>query len=155
MPIYVCMYKIVWTQHICTYINGHYSPSVRITAEFPTPLIFCAFIFYVSGGTYSLTSTPNNRIFEKLFHGRFICSLSFCQKSVKRKCACKLLYTLYRNSSLSVQMFFFCKFICLFIVINSLITSIPIDSNPNFFIQFSLICPYNRTFYSSPIKHIF
>ena len=35
--------------------------------------------------TYSLTSTPNDRFFEKLFHGRFIYSQSYCQKSAERK----------------------------------------------------------------------
>ena len=28
-----------------------------------------ALISYVSGATYSLKSTPNDRLFEKLFHG--------------------------------------------------------------------------------------
>ena len=36
-------------------------------------------------GTYSLTSTPSDRFFEKLFHCRFIYSQSFCQKSAERK----------------------------------------------------------------------
>ena len=39
----------------------------------------------MSGGTYSLTSTLNDRFFEKLFHGRFIYSQSFCQKSAERE----------------------------------------------------------------------
>ena len=42
--------------------------------------MLCALILYVSGGTYSLTSTL---IFEKLF-GRFIYSQSFCRKSAER-----------------------------------------------------------------------
>ena len=37
-------------------------------------------ILYISGGTYSLKSTLNDRFFEKLFY-----SQSFCQKSVERK----------------------------------------------------------------------
>ena len=45
----------------------------------------CVLILYESDGTYSLMSTPNNRFLEKLFHGRFIYSQSFCQKSAGRK----------------------------------------------------------------------
>ena len=38
------------------------------------------------GGTYSLKSTPNDRFFFlKTFHGNFIYSQSFCQKSAERK----------------------------------------------------------------------
>ena len=36
-------------------------PSVRITADLLTLLMSCALILYVSGGLYSLTSTPNVR----------------------------------------------------------------------------------------------
>ena len=43
-----------------TYIYT-YSPSVRVTAQFLTLLMLCLLIVYVSAGTYSLTSTPNNR----------------------------------------------------------------------------------------------
>ena len=43
-----------------------------------------ALILYVSGVGPSLTSTPNE-IFEKIFHGRFIYSQSFCHKSAERK----------------------------------------------------------------------
>ena len=42
-------------------------------------------ILYISGGTYSLKSTPNDRFFEKLFMAIFIDSQSFCQKSAERK----------------------------------------------------------------------
>ena len=34
--------------------------------------MLCVLILYISGGTYSLKSTPNDRFFEKLFHGNFI-----------------------------------------------------------------------------------
>ena len=40
---------------------------------------------YVIVRTYSLTLTPNNRFFKKLFHGRFIYSQSFYQRSAERK----------------------------------------------------------------------
>ena len=32
-----------------------------------TPLMLCVLILYISGRTYSLKSTPNDRFFEKLF----------------------------------------------------------------------------------------
>ena len=55
------------------------------TSQFLTPLMLCVLILYMSGGTYSLKSTPNDRFFEKLFHGHFIYSQSFCQKSAEGK----------------------------------------------------------------------
>ena len=39
--------------------------------------MLCVLIIYISGGTYSLKSTPNDKFFEKL--------TSFCQKSAERK----------------------------------------------------------------------
>ena len=35
--------------------------------QFLVPLMLCVFILYISGRTYSLKSTPNDRYFEKLF----------------------------------------------------------------------------------------
>ena len=40
---------------------------------------------YVSGGTYSLTSSVNDRFLEKLFMAISFYSQSFCQKSAERK----------------------------------------------------------------------
>ena len=42
--------------------------------------MLCALVLYMSGGNYSLKS-----IFEKLFHGNFIYTQSFCKKSAERK----------------------------------------------------------------------
>ena len=43
-------------QHsIHTYIIGHYNPSLRI---------ICVLILYISGGTYSLKSSKNDKFFE-------------------------------------------------------------------------------------------
>ena len=74
------------TRILLIYIIGHYNLSVRITAQLLTQLMLCALILYVSGGTFNLTSTPNNKFFEELLHGSFICSQSSCQKSDERKC---------------------------------------------------------------------
>ena len=46
--------------------------------------MLCASILYISGGNYCLTSTPNHRIFEKLFRGRLIYFQSFQQKSAEK-----------------------------------------------------------------------
>ena len=45
----------------------------------------CVLILEISGGTYSLTSTPKDRFFENSFLAIFIYSQSFYQKSAKRK----------------------------------------------------------------------
>ena len=48
--------------------------------------MLCALILYVSGATYCLTSTPNDRFFFwETFHGNFIYSPTFRQKSAERK----------------------------------------------------------------------
>ena len=46
--------------------------------------MLCMLISYISGGTYSLKSTPNDR-FEKRFKANLFDSQSFCQKSAERK----------------------------------------------------------------------
>ena len=51
-----------------TYVIGRYNPSVRfIDLVSHTTYIVCVLILYISGGTYSLKLTPNDRCFEKLF----------------------------------------------------------------------------------------
>ena len=50
------------------YIIGHYNPSVRIiNLVSHTTYVVCVIFLYISGGTYSLKSIPNDRFFEKLF----------------------------------------------------------------------------------------
>ena len=64
---YICTY-------IHTYIIGHYKSSVRIMDLVSyNPYVVCVnFIHtYLSGGNYSLKSTPNDRFFE-ILHGNFI-----------------------------------------------------------------------------------
>ena len=53
--------------NIHTYIIGHYNPSVRITGQLQIPPSFCSIILYMSGVTYSLTLTPNDRFLRKFF----------------------------------------------------------------------------------------
>ena len=47
--------------------------------------MLCVLILYISGGTYSLKTTSNDRFFEKLFMAILFYSQSFCQKSAERK----------------------------------------------------------------------
>ena len=84
IPYIMASYKSFTHTYIHTFI-GHYNTSVRITAWLFTPLMSCVLILYISGGTYSLKSTPNDRLFGETFHGNFIYSASFCQKSAERK----------------------------------------------------------------------
>ena len=46
--------------------------------------MLCVLILYISGGTYSLKSTPNDRFFEKLFMA-ILFTQNFCLKSAERK----------------------------------------------------------------------
>ena len=62
--------------YIHTYIIDHYNTSVRMS---------CASILYVSGGTYTQTSTPNDKFLRNYFHATFIYSQSLCQKPAERK----------------------------------------------------------------------
>ena len=50
-----------------------------------TPLMLCALILYVSGGTYNLKCIPNNRFLRNFFMACLFYSQIFCQKSTKRK----------------------------------------------------------------------
>ena len=47
--------------------------------------MLCVLILSISGGTYSLKSTPKDRFFEKLYMAVLLYSQSFCQKSAERK----------------------------------------------------------------------
>ena len=49
-----------------------------------TTHVDCVNFLYVSGGTYSFNVDSERQSFEKLFHGMFIYSQSFCKKSAER-----------------------------------------------------------------------
>ena len=66
------------------YIIGHYNPSVRITAQLLTPLMLCVLILYESGGTYSLTSTLNDRFFGNSFTTDLFTLRVFARNSPKK-----------------------------------------------------------------------
>ena len=68
-----------------TYIIGHYNPSVRTIGQVSHTTCVCVLILYINGETYILKSTPNDRLFDKLFMAICIYSQSFCHKSAERK----------------------------------------------------------------------
>ena len=72
-------------QYIHTYIIGLYNPSVRVIDLVSHTTNLCALILYISGGTYSLKSTPNDKFFEKVFMAILFYSQSCGQKSAERK----------------------------------------------------------------------
>ena len=47
--------------------NWSLEPSIRIINLVSHTIMLCVLILCISGGTYSLKSTPNDRFFEKLF----------------------------------------------------------------------------------------
>ena len=53
--------------HCNTYIIGYYNPAARTIDIVSHTSNVCALILYKVGGTNSLTSTQNDRFFEKLF----------------------------------------------------------------------------------------
>ena len=56
------------TDHTFIYIISHCNPSVRIIVLVShTNYVVYVLILYISGETYSLKSTPNDRFFEKHF----------------------------------------------------------------------------------------
>ena len=69
-----------------TYLIGYYNPSVSII-DLVSHTAYVVWVNFIHKwqDLHSLTSTPNDRFFEKLFHGSFIYSHSFCQKSAGRK----------------------------------------------------------------------
>ena len=69
-----------------TYIIGYYNPSIRISdlVSHTTYVVWVNFL-YISNGTYSLKSTPNDIFFEKLSMVILFHSQSFSQTSAARK----------------------------------------------------------------------
>ena len=83
---------ILLSAKVLPYRIGHYNPSVRITTYLLTRLMLCVLILYVSGGTYSLTSTLNDRFLKNFLMAGLFYSQGFCQKSAEKK-APNLVYT--------------------------------------------------------------
>ena len=67
-----------------TYMIDHYNPSVRIIAQLLTPLMMWALILYVSGGTYSLMSTPNDRFVRNFYMAGLLFTLTVFPKNLLR-----------------------------------------------------------------------
>ena len=72
---------VLWAH---TYIIGHYKPLVRIiNLVSHKTYVVCVNFWYISGGTYSLKSTPNDRFFWETFSWQFLFMVfSFLPKNV-------------------------------------------------------------------------
>ena len=58
------VFGVAAASYIRTYIIGHYNPLDRIIDLVShIAYVVCGLILYISGGTYSLKSTPNDRFF--------------------------------------------------------------------------------------------
>ena len=65
---------------LAPYIISHYNPSVRIIDLVSHVTYVMCVVLYIGDETYTLISTP-----KETFHGNFIYSHSFCQKSAERR----------------------------------------------------------------------
>ena len=82
--------------YIHTYIIGQYSPSVRIIDLVShTTYIVCVNFLYISGGAYSLKSTPNDRFFEKLFMAIFYLFSEFLPEICWQEIAEEILFVFH------------------------------------------------------------
>ena len=92
-------------QQLHTHIIGHYKPSVRIIDLVShTTLMLCELILYVSAEDLQFKVASERQIFRESFHGNFIYSPSFCQKSAERKSPTKfLLYFVLMLSGLGLE----------------------------------------------------
>ena len=57
--------------------------------------MLCALILYVSGRTYSLTSTSNNRLLRNFYMAGLFYSLNCCQKSAEKKSPKKYFFSYF------------------------------------------------------------
>ena len=78
--------------NIHTYIIGHYNPSVRIIDLVSHTIYVVCVIFIHKWWDLQLNVDSERQIFKKLFHGTFIYSHSFCQKSAWRESLKKYLF---------------------------------------------------------------
>ena len=65
--------------------------------------MLCALILYMSGETYSLKSTTNDRFFDKLFMAILFTLRVFCQKSAERKSLKKYFFYFVLMSNLGLE----------------------------------------------------
>ena len=102
------LYLSVPSSLIHTYIIGYYNPSVRIiNLVSQTTYVICVnFIHKWLDLQFKVDS--EREIFLETFHGNFICSQSFCQKSAERKSSKKyfLYFVLLSGLGLEPWLFF-------------------------------------------------
>ena len=76
---------ISWNPSTYTYIIGHYNPSVRIIDLVSHTTYVVCVNFIHKWRDLQLKVDSERQIFWETFHGNFIYSQSFCQKSAERK----------------------------------------------------------------------
>ena len=91
----------VKVSHANTYIIGHYNPSVKIIdlVSHATYVVCVNFIH----NWRDLQSIPNDRFLLRTFHGNFINSQSFYQKSTERKSPKKYFLYIVLMSGLGLE----------------------------------------------------
>ena len=85
------MDRTVWASYIHI---GHYNSS----------LMLCALILYVSGETYSLTSTPNDRFLSNFLKSGLFILRTFGRNIFSKKPAHYLLISLYLATSRTLML---------------------------------------------------
>ena len=78
-------YKIMKNHYYITYIIGHYNPSVRIIDLVSHTIYVVCVNFIHKWRDLQFKVDSERQIFWETFHGNFIYSRSFCQKSAERK----------------------------------------------------------------------
>ena len=73
-----------------------------LLTQFLTPLMLCVLILYISGGNYSLLSTPNDRFFEKLFIA-ILFTLRVFARNLPKKKSSKKYFSYFVLMSISIR----------------------------------------------------
>ena len=102
--------------YIHAYIINHYNPSVCITAQLLTPLMLCALILYVSGQTYSLTSTPNDRFLRNFFMAGLFHLRVFARNLLKASCRRNIFHISFLMTELGFEVAVVYQVVCWLII---------------------------------------
>ena len=92
-----CIFDDIWVPITLCTVMCPYNPSVRITTSLLTPPpMLCLLILYISGWTYSLNSTSNNRFLRSFMVILLFFSQSFCQKYAESSKSPKKYFFIFR-----------------------------------------------------------
>ena len=78
-----------------TYMISYYNPSVRIIHIFFSPLMLCVFILNISGRTYILKSTPNDRFYKKFFMAILFTIRVFARNLLRGNCRRNIFFSYF------------------------------------------------------------